>query len=87
MSGPLGREMAGLRNAGAIAIAAVAIGLLAQWLFIDALLGINAPIGLTALLAAAWLLRPAGGPARVDETAGSRSQRSPSQPLPPCAVT
>ncbi len=62
MSGPLGRERAGLRNAGAIAIAAVAIGLLAQWLFIDALLGINAPIGLAALLAAAWLLRPAGRP-------------------------
>lgn len=51
-----------LRNAGVIAAAAVAIGLLAQWLFVDALLGINAPIALAALLGAAWLIRPAGRP-------------------------
>ncbi|MGZ8563358.1 MAG: DUF4153 domain-containing protein [Candidatus Limnocylindria bacterium] len=51
-----------LRNAGAIAAAAVAIGLLAQWLFVGALLGINAPIALAALLGTAWLLRPAGRP-------------------------
>ena len=55
-------EPAGLRNAGAIAATAVTIGLLAQWLFVDALLGINAPIALAALVAAAWLLRPAGRP-------------------------
>ena len=55
-------ESSALRNAGAIAAAAVTIGVLAQWLFIGALLGINAPIGLAALLAAAWLLRPAGRP-------------------------
>ncbi len=40
----------------------VAIGLLAQWLFVDARLGINAPIALAALLAGAWLLRPASRP-------------------------
>lgn len=51
-----------LRNAGAIGIAAVAIGLLYQWLFVDTALGINAPIAVTALLLAAWLLRPATRP-------------------------
>lgn len=56
-------ESPALRHAGAIAAAAVTIGLLAQWLFIGALLGINAPIALAALLVAAWLLRPAGRPA------------------------
>jgi Domain of unknown function (DUF4173) len=62
MGGPMGSESSALRNAGAIAAAAVAIGLLAQWLFIGALLGINAPIALAALLGAAWLIRPAGRP-------------------------
>lgn len=57
-----------LSNAGAIAVAAIAIGLLAQWLFVDAQLGINAPIALAALFAAAWLIRPPGrpGPRRRD---------------------
>lgn len=55
-------ESAVLHNAGAIAIAAVAIGLVAQWLFVDARLGINAPIALAALLGAAWLVRPASRP-------------------------
>jgi hypothetical protein len=55
-------ESPALRNARAIAVAAVAIGLLAQWLFIGALVGINAPIALAALLLAAWLLRPPGRP-------------------------
>ncbi|MDP9467880.1 MAG: DUF4173 domain-containing protein [Chloroflexota bacterium] len=55
-------ESSALRNAGAIAAAAIAIGLLAQWLFVDALLGINAPIALAALLGAAWLVRPASRP-------------------------
>lgn len=62
MAEPMGNGTAVLRNAGAIAIAAVAIGLLAQWLFVDTLLGVNAPIGLAALLAAAWLVRPASRP-------------------------
>ncbi len=51
-----------LRNAGAIGIAAVAIGLLYQWLFVDTALGINAPIAVSALLAAAWIMRPAERP-------------------------
>lgn len=62
MAAPMGSESSVLRRAGAIAAAAVAIGLLAQWLFVDTLLGINAPIALAALLAAAWLLRPASHP-------------------------
>lgn len=62
MAGPMGSEPPVLRNASTIAAAAVTIGLLAQWLFVDALLGINAPIALAALLGAAWLLRPAGRP-------------------------
>lgn len=45
-----------------MAIAAVGIGLLAQWLFVGARFGINAPIALAALLAAAWFLRAAGAP-------------------------
>jgi hypothetical protein len=51
-----------VRNAGAIALAAIAIGLLAQWLFVGVLLGTNVAIALAALLAAAWLLRPAFRP-------------------------
>jgi hypothetical protein len=51
-----------LRNAGAIAIAAIAMGLLAQLLFIDTLIGVNAPIALAAFLAGAWLMRPASRP-------------------------
>jgi hypothetical protein len=51
-----------LRNAGAIVLAAIAIGLLAQWLFVGVLLGINVAIALTALYAAGWLLRPASRP-------------------------
>jgi len=53
---------ASLRSVSSIGLAAVAIGLLGQWLFIDAALGINAPIALAALLAAAWLLRPTARP-------------------------
>jgi hypothetical protein len=60
MEGPMRSESSALRNAGAIAAAALTIGLLAQWLFVDALLGINAPIALAALLGAAWLIRPVG---------------------------
>ena len=62
MAGPMGSESSALRNAGAIAASAVAIGVVAQGLFVDSLLGINAPIALAALLGAAWLIRPAGRP-------------------------
>ena len=51
-----------VRNISAIGMAAVAIGLLAQWLFVDTALGVNAPIAVAALLAAAWLLRPSARP-------------------------
>ncbi|MEX0710288.1 MAG: DUF4173 domain-containing protein [Chloroflexota bacterium] len=51
-----------LNSARTIAVAAVAIGLLDQWLFVDTALGINVPIFFVALLAAGWLLRPAGRP-------------------------
>ena len=58
----MSHESAVLRNARAIAVAAIALGLLAQWLFVGARLGINAPIALGTLLVAAWLLRPSGRP-------------------------
>jgi len=48
------------RSAGGVVLAAVAIGLLGQFLFFDAALGINLPIAITVLLAAGWLLRPSG---------------------------
>jgi hypothetical protein len=56
------------RRAGAIGLAATAIGLLVQLLFFDTGLGINFPIAIVALLAAAWFVpeRPARWPARTD---------------------
>jgi len=51
-----------LSSVRTIAVAAIAIGLLDQWLFVDTAAGINVPIIVAALLAAAWLLRPAGRP-------------------------
>lgn len=62
MAGPMVPGSAALRNATAIGLAAVTIGLLDQWLFVDTALGVNAPIAIAALLAAAWLLRPATRP-------------------------
>lgn len=62
MGGLMATEAAGVRNISAIGLAAVAIGLLGQWLFVDTALGINAPIAVAALLAAAWVLRPATRP-------------------------
>ncbi len=58
MAGLMVPGSATVRNVSAIGLAAVAIGLLDQWLFVDTALGVNAPIAVAALLAAAWLLRP-----------------------------
>ena len=46
----------------AVAIAAIAFGLLAQLLFFDAALGINVPIATVALLAAGWMVRDPARP-------------------------
>jgi len=61
MAGPMISGSA-LRNARAIALAAIAFGLLVQWLFVDTAVGINVPIVVAAMLAAGWLLRPATRP-------------------------
>jgi hypothetical protein len=55
-------------RAGAIGLAATGIGLLVQLLFFDAGLGINYPIAITALLAAAWFVpqRPTRWPGVAD---------------------
>ena len=54
------------RTATGIGLVAVAIGLLAQLLFVDAGLGLNVPIATVALLAAGWLVRdPARAGPRV----------------------
>lgn len=58
MAGLMVPGSAPARNFSAIGLAAVAIGLLGQWLFVDTALGVNAPIAVAVLLAAAWLLRP-----------------------------
>ena len=50
------------RDAATIGLAALAIGLLAQFLFIDAAFGVNVPIATTALLAAGWLVRDRSRP-------------------------
>jgi hypothetical protein len=50
------REAAALPRALPILLAAAGIGLLSQLLFFDVGLGINYPIAIAALLAAAWLL-------------------------------
>jgi hypothetical protein len=57
-----------VRRAGAIAMAAVAIGLWAQLLFFDTGLGINYPLAMAALIAAAWFVpeRPTRWPALPD---------------------
>lgn len=51
-----------VRNARAIGLVAVAIGLLAQYLFVDAAFGINVPIATAALLAAGWAIRDRSKP-------------------------
>jgi hypothetical protein len=50
------------RSSTGIGLVALAAGLLAQYLFIDAAFGINVPIATAALLAAGWLVRGEGMP-------------------------
>jgi hypothetical protein len=52
-----------VRSSTGIGLAALAAGLLAQYLFVDAAFGINVPIATAALLAAGWLVRDQGMPA------------------------
>lgn len=56
------------RRAARVLLVAAAIGLMAQFLFVEALLGINFPITIAVLLAAGWTARDpaAEGPRRVD---------------------
>jgi len=63
MAGPMQSAPAMVRTATGIGLVALAIGLLAQLLFIDAGLGINVPIATAALLAAGWVVRDPAGPA------------------------
>lgn len=51
------------RAATGIGLVALAIGLLAQFLFVDAAFGINVPIATAALLAAGWVVRDPVRPA------------------------
>jgi hypothetical protein len=63
MAGPMGSVPAVLRATSGIGLVALALGLLAQFLFVDAALGINVPIATAALLAAGWLVRDPARPA------------------------
>ena len=56
------------RRAGGIVLAATAIGLLVQLLFFDTGLGINFPVAIVAILAAAWFVpeRPSRWPSLAD---------------------
>ncbi|HEX6474209.1 MAG TPA: DUF4173 domain-containing protein [Candidatus Limnocylindria bacterium] len=45
-----------IRRAGAICLAAIGVGLLAQLLFYDNGLGLNLPLGVAAILVAAWFV-------------------------------
>ena len=53
----MGSSPATLRTATGIGLVAVAIGLVAQFLFVDAGLGINVPIATVVLLGAGWRVR------------------------------
>jgi hypothetical protein len=63
MAAPTISAPAILRSSTGIGLVALAAGLLAQYLFIDAAFGINVPIATAALLAAGWLVRDEGMPA------------------------
>ena len=66
MAGPMHSAPAIARTATGIGLVALATGLLAQYLFVDAALGINVPIATAALLVAGWVVRnPASGPPRL----------------------
>jgi len=63
MAGPMQSAPAMVRTATGIGLVALAIGLLAQLLFIDAGVGINVPIATAALLLAGWVVRDPARPA------------------------
>ena len=63
MAGPTVSAPATLRAAVVVGLVALGIGLLTQFLFVDAAFGINVPIATTALLAAGWLVRDPARPA------------------------
>jgi hypothetical protein len=66
MAGPMHSAPAIARTATGIGLVALATGLLAQYLFVDAALGINVPIATAALLLAGWVARdPASAPPRL----------------------
>jgi hypothetical protein len=62
MAEPMSSAPAMVRSATAIGLAALAIGLLAQFLFVDAALGINVPIATAALIGAGWMIRDRSTP-------------------------
>jgi hypothetical protein len=62
MTVPMNSGSVMVRNARAIGLVAVAIGLLAQYLFVDAALGINVPVATASLLAAGWAIRDRSKP-------------------------
>jgi hypothetical protein len=63
MAGPMDSAPAMVRAATGIGLVALAIGLLAQFLFVDAAFGINVPIASAALLLAGWVVREPSRPA------------------------
>ena len=62
MAGPMASAPAIIRATSGIGLVALALGLLAQFLFVDSALGINVPIATGALLAAGWLVRDPARP-------------------------
>lgn len=62
MAGPMDSAPAMARAATGIGLVALAIGLLAQFLFVDAAFGINLPLATAALLLAGWLVRDPSRP-------------------------
>ncbi len=62
MAEPMSSAPGMVRNATAIGLASLAIGLLAQFLFVDAALGINVPIATAALIGAGWMVRDRSTP-------------------------
>jgi hypothetical protein len=66
MAGPMHSAPTIARTSMGIGLVALAAGLLAQYLFVDAAFGINVPIATAALLLAGWVVRdPANPPPRL----------------------
>jgi hypothetical protein len=74
MAGPMHSAPAIARTSTGIGLVALATGLLAQYLFVDAALGINVPIATAALLLAGWVVRdPASAPHSLSAQPAARS--------------